>query len=65
MRTTLLNVILQNLQINTLQNLQSVNYAGFASLKQCRMRKLQTMHCLQIMIFAKSANCQQCSGSIV
>jgi hypothetical protein len=35
MCTTFLNVILQNVQINTLQNVQNVNNAQNAKCKQC------------------------------
>lgn len=47
MCTTFLNVILQNVQINTLQNLQNVNNAQNAKCKQCSGCKMCSLRRLQ------------------
>jgi len=47
MCTTFLNVILQNVQINTLQNLQNVNNAQNAKCKQCSGCKMCSLSRLQ------------------
>jgi len=62
MCTTFLNVILQNVQINTLQNVQNVNNAQNAKCKQCTKCKMQTMQRLQNVFIAAAAKCEQCGG---
>ena len=42
-----------------MQNLQSVNYAKFASYKQCKPCKLQTMQNLQVVNNAQNASYKQ------